>query len=108
MWKWTLAVTAVVMSAAACGQNSTVLRPGENALVAPVGPGEGAVASDAGVRLEVRSRAWSGDPPTLETEITPLLVKITNDSPHPMLVRYEDLTLTQGGIRYTAIAWNPG
>ena len=99
-----LAAIALVLSSAACTQNETVLRPGANAQVAPAGRGQGAVASNAGVRVEVRSRAWTGEPENLETEITVLHVTLANRSQRPMLVRYQDIKVTQGGVAYAAIA----
>jgi hypothetical protein len=56
-----------------------------------------------GVRVEVRTQAWSADPVTLDTEITPLFVKITNESKHPLLVRHRAAALVQGGVAYAAI-----
>jgi hypothetical protein len=103
MGKGILTAFAFAVSAAACGQNATYLRPGSGADIAPAGRGQGAIASDAGVQVEVRSRAWSGDPVNLETEITPLYVTLTNKSSHPVLVRYRDFDLTQGGVSYAAI-----
>jgi hypothetical protein len=99
-----LAALALALSISACSQNETVLRPAPNAQIGPAGRGAGAVASEAGVRVEVRTSAWTGDPPTLETEITPLHVTLTNNSDHPLLVRYQDFKLTQGAVTYSAIA----
>ena len=98
----TLAAIALTVSSAACS-TAAQLSPAPGAAVAPVGPGEGAIAEAAGVQVEVRSRAWSSDPVTLETEITPLYVEITNNSDHAMLVRYESITLSQGGLVYPAL-----
>jgi hypothetical protein len=99
-----LAAVALVVSTAACNAEGTYLRPNSDAQIIPAGRGQGAVWSDAGVRVQVRSRAWTGDPPTLETEMTPLHVTLTNESQRPVLLRYRDFKLTQGGLVHAAIA----
>jgi hypothetical protein len=101
----TLALLALSIGSAACG-TAAQLSPAPEAAVAPVGPGEGAVASDAGVQVEVRSRAWSGEPVKLETAVTPLFVVVTNRSNRPVLVRYRSIALMQGGLAYPALSPN--
>ena len=99
----TLAGVALAVVGAACSSETT-LSPGPGPAVAPVGPGQGTVASAAGVTLEVRSRAWQGDPETLESEMTPLFIEITNKSSHALLVRYRDLQLhTNEGETFAAL-----
>jgi hypothetical protein len=93
---------AIAVSSGACS-SAAELSPAPGAPAAPVGPGEGTVASEQGVQLEVRSKAWSGDPVTLETEIIPLFVQITNNGKQPLLVRHRGIALIQGGVAYTAI-----
>jgi hypothetical protein len=97
-----LAALALTIASAACG-TAAELRPAPGTAVAPAGPGEGAVASDQGVRMEVRSKAWSGDPILLTEEMTPLFIEITNNSDHQLLVRHRSIALLQGGIAYAAI-----
>ena len=77
---------------AAC-TSTTRLDPAPGAQPAPAGIGEGAIASNAGVQIEARADAWRGNPSTLEQEITPLLVEVTNHSNHPLLVRYSAFQL---------------
>jgi hypothetical protein len=99
----TLAAVALSVVGAACG-STTTLSPGPDSAMAPVGPGEGTVASETGVRMVVRARAWQGDPETLESEMTPLFVEITNSSNHPLLVRYRDLQIhTNEGESFAAL-----
>jgi len=88
-----LALIALALGTTAC-RSTPELRPAPEAAAAPSGVGEGAVAVDEGVRMVVRTGAWRGFPDGLATEITPLLVEITNDSDRPLLVRYEGITLT--------------
>jgi hypothetical protein len=97
-----LLAVALVVSGAACSR-ATQLEPGPGAMPAPAGPGEGAVASDAGVQVEVRTDAWRGDPATLEQVVTPVFVELTNNSTHPVLVRYESVKLRQNGQTYEAM-----
>lgn len=78
---------------AACGQ-ATNLTPAPGTQPAPSGVGSGAVASSAGVEIEARAGAWRGVPQTLEQEVTPLLVTITNNSDQPMLIRYSAFRLS--------------
>lgn len=93
-----LAITAV--AAIAC---ATELRPAPEATTAP-GPGEGAVARDAGVEVEARVKAWRWAPLGLDSELTPVLVEIDNGSEHPLRLRYEDLSLVDGsGRSYAAL-----
>jgi hypothetical protein len=98
----TLAAILIAVSSAACGE-ATQLSPAPGAPVAPVGPGEGTVASENDVLVEVRTQAWSADPVTLDSEITPLFVRITNNSKRPLLVRHRAVALVQGGVAYAAI-----
>jgi hypothetical protein len=52
------------------------------------------------VTIEARADAWHGNPATLEREITPVLVEVTNSSDHPLLVRYSafQLVATNGKV----------
>jgi hypothetical protein len=78
---------AMVLGAIAC-TSTTRLSPAPGAQPAPPGVGEGAISTAAGVQIEARSNAWRGNPVTLEQEVTPILVEVTNNSAHPLMVRY--------------------
>jgi hypothetical protein len=68
------------------------------------GPGSGAEATQAGVRVEARADAWGWSPRRLEREVTPMLVKIRNDSSHELRVRYEEFALVDvTGRRWAAL-----
>jgi len=68
------------------------------------GDPEAAVASAAGVQVTVRSRAWKGNPPDLESIVTPLYVSVENDSAAAIRIRYRDFTLTgHDGLQSGAI-----
>ena len=97
----TLAALALAISSAACS-HATQLSPAPGAAAAPVGPGIGAVGTETGVRVEVRSQAWSGDPVTLDDEVTPMYVEVTNNSDHSILVRANSVVLIQGGRAHRA------
>lgn len=63
-----------------------------------------AEASNAGVRIVVTPDKWSGDPDNLSDVVTPLWVRITNDSGRPLQLRYSDFTIVTGsGFRSAAI-----
>ena len=56
-----------------------------------------------GVRV-IFEADWHGDPDNLESAVTPLRVSLTNDSGHPLRVRYRDFTLaTDTGFRSRAM-----
>lgn len=87
-----LLVGLLVPATFACAANEANLAPAPGAQPAP-GPGQGAVAMEAGVRMEARVDAWDARPANLEDAVTPVLVEITNNSSSPMLVRYNAFQL---------------
>lgn len=85
----------------ACSQPELSPAPAANAVP---GLGQGAVATEAGVRVEARTDAWSARPENLETEVTPILVRITNQSSMPLRLRYNEFHLVgPGGQSFAAI-----
>ncbi|HSK17668.1 MAG TPA: hypothetical protein VK912_00900 [Longimicrobiales bacterium] len=97
-------VSALMVTTLSCAPNRPDLAPAPTAQPAPPGPGSGAVATEAGVTVEARAGAWRGQPRNLEAESIPLLVEITNDSEHPLRLRYSDLMLVaSNGETYHAI-----
>lgn len=84
---------AVVLATftAACSQPRLAPAPQANATP---GAGAGATATQAGVTVEARARAWSATPASLATQVTPILVTITNGSAVPLRIRYNELHLT--------------
>jgi hypothetical protein len=83
-----------------CGMT---LQPAPWAHVTP-GRGEGAVAASQGVEIEARVNIWNGVPETLDQEVTPILVTVTNDSTQPIRIRYSDFKLvSSAGCSYAAL-----
>ncbi|MEW6300382.1 MAG: hypothetical protein AB1671_22035 [Thermodesulfobacteriota bacterium] len=83
-----LCVTFLFLSGCA----TATLQPAPWANIVP-GPGAGAVAEQAGVRIEARAGAWRGIPTDLADVVTPLLVTLTNESAQPLRVRYQEFQL---------------
>jgi hypothetical protein len=79
-------IAAAALVAAACA--GPELRPSTEATPAQL-RAEAAVAEDAGVQVAASTRAWEGRPVTLETELTPVLVDILNQSSRPLRIGYE-------------------
>lgn len=68
------------------------------------GPGYSATAEASGVRIVASSDAWRGFPEDIERAVTPILVKITNDSERRIEVRYEQFGLVSpGGVLFAAL-----
>lgn len=79
------------------------LEPAPRANETP-GVGEGATSVEHGVTVEARAGAWSGAPAALQTEVTPMLVKITNGGPVPIRIQYDELHLvSRTGRMFAAI-----
>lgn len=92
----------VVLVVAGCAPARLVPAPGT---VAVPGPGAGAIAEAAGVRVVARTSAWNGIPAGLEFEVIPVLVMIENNGTHAIRVRHDDFALVgAGGRRYTALS----
>lgn len=81
------AAAAILVAAltACAGQE---LRPAPEATPAAL-RGESAVATDAGVQMAASTGAWKARPFDLETELTPVLVEVLNQSGRPLRVSYE-------------------
>ena len=69
---------AAAIALAACGQNPE-LSPAPGALRVE-GPGESAMAMDAGVRLTAQVQAWDADPGNLPDVMTPVRVEVFQTS----------------------------
>jgi hypothetical protein len=68
------------------------------------GPGETAVAANAGVEVVVSANAWSGVPRSLDGWVTPLLITLTNDGAREVELRYDHFALVSpGGATYEAL-----
>ena len=83
--------SAVVVGA--CHRTQAILSPAPNATVVG-GPGRGAVAEVAGLRVEAHAGAWQWGPSDLETKVTPILLDLKNNSSSPVTIRYNQVTLT--------------
>ncbi len=83
---------------------ATHLRPAPEAREVVAGPGVGAEESAKDVHVEVRVQAWGWSPSRLDRHMTPALVKIENESDHPLRIRYEDFVLVDASERrYAAL-----
>jgi hypothetical protein len=98
------AAWAVVLAlAAALAGCAPHLRPAPGAVVLP-GPGQAAIAEEAGVRIVVSADAWRADPETLQQVVTPMLVRIENNGTSAVQVRSEDFALVaDDGRRFAAV-----
>ncbi|HEU5394457.1 MAG TPA: hypothetical protein VFV36_06590, partial [Candidatus Methylomirabilis sp.] len=69
--------------------------------LAPAGeaPPEGASVRAAGMVLRALPAAWPGSPADLARSVTPLLLALANEGAAPILVRFEDFLLLDGGSR---------
>jgi hypothetical protein len=85
-----IAMTFVLL--AACGGQPPTLTPAPGTQPAP-DDREGATAEAAGVRLTAWAQRWTGEPQTLETEVTPLLIRLENNSQQQLAVRFGQFNL---------------
>ncbi len=82
------------------GCATTTLQPAADASRAP---GGGAVASTAGVEIVTMTPDFPGIV-DIEGAVTPVKVRITNEGPNPVLIRYGDFMLTGAdGTTYDAL-----
>lgn len=96
-------LVASAVAIAGCARQYAELSPAVGAVPAS-GPGEGAVASAAGVQVSAHMQAWHFDPPDLDHKLTPVLMQFTNNSARAIVIRYKDMALTDaGGARYDVI-----
>jgi hypothetical protein len=85
-----------------CASQPT-LRPAPEAKLVQ-GSSKAAVATAEGVRMEARVDAWRWSPTNLDRQLTPILVRIENNSERPLRVRFEEFQLvTPGGMAYAAL-----
>ena len=81
-------IAAAVLAATLAACAGQELRPAPEATPAAL-RGEAAVAADAGVQVAASTGAWQARPFDLETELTPVLVEILNQSSRPLRIGYE-------------------
>jgi hypothetical protein len=86
-----------------CSRTIARLQPAPGAMVVS-GPGQGAAATAAGVRVTAHAQAWKWGPSDLDTKVTPLLIELENNGQMPALVRYNHFWLTDAqGHRFNAM-----
>jgi hypothetical protein len=93
---------AGTVAAAGCARTYAELSPAAGATPAS-GPGEGAVATDAGVQVSAHTQAWHFDPPDLDTKVTPILIEVTNNRDRAIALHYKDISLVDTAHSYAAI-----
>jgi hypothetical protein len=76
---------AVVVGA--CGHARVLPAPAAQTVL---GAPTSAVSTQNGVRLAISSDVWHGDPEDLSERLTPMKVRITNNSGKPVRILYED------------------
>jgi hypothetical protein len=97
------AIAAAVLALLLAGCTAR-LRPAPTATLVP-GRGQGAEATEAGVRVVARAGAWRARPPGLEGVVTPVLVTVENGSDRTLRIRYDDFSLVGAdGRRFAALA----
>ena len=84
------AILATIVALSGCA-SAPVLAPGPETKLAEGGPG--AVASAAGVRVTATVDRWRWNPSDLDEFVTPILLRVENDSERPVRVRLEDIRL---------------
>lgn len=90
-----------LLALAACGPRPG-LEPSAEAMRVP-GVGVGAMDVAGDIQVEARADTWDGYPAEL-TAVLPMMVRITNDSDRPLLIRYQDIQLHGGtGMTYAAL-----
>lgn len=94
-------VLAASAAAGACSRTTAILTPAPNATPAG-GPGRGAVATAAGVRVTAHAGAWQWGPTDLATKVTPILLEMQNNGNVPVLLRYNRIALTDAAGHHFA------
>ncbi len=93
---------ALPLALSACAAGAANFEPAPGAQPAPAM--DGAVATDAGVRVVAEGDAWTSRPANLANEVTPFLVHVTNNGTQPLLLRYRSFRLvTPSGATYFAL-----
>ena len=98
--KLSLAITAGFALGACAPQADLEPAPQANPVA---GRGEGAAATEAGVRVVARTDAWSATPENLGTQVTPILVEVENNSDVPLRLRYDAFQLMGSQRTFAAI-----
>ncbi|MFN3323901.1 MAG: hypothetical protein ACK5AZ_10430 [Bryobacteraceae bacterium] len=94
------AAAGVLVFAAGCGQR---LQPAPGAQVVPGDP-RSAMAEEGGIRISARANDWRGDPSNLNEVVTPVRLRIENNSPAPVRIRYNEFSIVTGtGFRAMAL-----
>lgn len=102
--KWAYAAIAGVVSMMMGCTTYTVLKPASEAKRVSVAQGFGAASTVEGVRLEARVRAWVWRPRTLERALTPVFLKLENNSDRDLRIRYDDIELVAPrGVEFAAL-----
>ncbi|MFY2559038.1 hypothetical protein ACN469_15515 [Corallococcus terminator] len=98
-----LVPVATLLLAAGCVTESN-LKPSMEAQVLQ-GDKDTAVAKASGVTLVADGSAWKGSPSNLERTLTPVYVRLENQSGKTLRIRYEDFTLvgTESRFSYSAL-----
>lgn len=95
-----VAAAALVVSGCAGGPQ---LAPAPTVAEVP-GPGQGGVVTQSGVVLTARADAWEGYPENLENEVTPIYVRIQNETGEPLRIRYAEFRIvSDAGETYAAL-----
>lgn len=90
---------ALELWSAGCAKHKHVV-PAPDAVLVP-GMKYAAEGKDAGVSVEADGRAWTEHPSDLSRIMTPMEVRIRNESGKPLQIRYKDFTLTTAtGFQY--------
>lgn len=99
-----LAIGAVTLSSlCGCSRSVAILQPAPGTTPAAVA-GRGAMTTVDGVKVVASAEAWQWDPADLKTKATPILIEVQNDGTHPVLIRYNQITLTDAeGHRFNAM-----
>jgi hypothetical protein len=86
-----LAAAALVLFITGCAKNK--FQPAAERYAVPEQPNLGR-ASDAGVTMFAQINEWKGEPSDLRDYVTPVKVKIDNESEHALSIRYDDFVLS--------------
>jgi hypothetical protein len=97
-----LGAVALLMMAGCAAE--TKLRPAPEAGVLQNNQG-GAITEQQGVRLIANGSAWKGQPSNLERRLTPVSVRLENQSPRALRVQYSAFSLVgqESRFRYGAL-----
>jgi len=77
----------------ACAAKRVVLVPAPSTTVTSTRRFKGALGHDAGVRIIAATNDWNGTPANLYKFVTPVRVRIDNNSGHPLQISYDNFRL---------------